>query len=341
MPCRRTSRTRSSSRPTCAPRSSAFEIWHPMPCSSSSAITRPPARSVASSEACRGRRWPDSCTPSSPKASGRLSCGGSCPRSGQGRCMFPSAWVYRCCPRKRISSERTLRTRFATPRNSLPRRARSLLTVSASLLVTLSAPRTHERPERVPVPAPAVERPQRHPVVALSAPARTPAHGPSGNEGEPGDRRGPNRGESRDHGHPDDQGKDQNNADHGENPEHNDQGEDQGNNNDQGEDQATTTIRARTRATTTIRARTRATTTIRARTRATTTIRLERARSRSADDRTLPRLRHRVGRTLGTERYMISRANPVLLWARVSRSKLAGAPPHPTYALGPPDGPSP
>ena len=86
MPCPWTSRTRSSSRPTCAPRSSMFEIWHPMPCSSSSAITRPQARSVASSEVCRGRRWRDSCTPSSPKVSGRLSCGDSCPRSGQVRC---------------------------------------------------------------------------------------------------------------------------------------------------------------------------------------------------------------------------------------------------------------
>ena len=111
------------------------------------------------------------------------------------------------------------------------------LTVSASLLVTFSAPRTHDRPEPVPVLAPTVERPQRQPVVALSAPAQTPAHGPSTNEDEPGDRRGPNRVESKDHGHPDDQGKNQNNADHGENPEHNDQGEDQGNNNDQGEDQ--------------------------------------------------------------------------------------------------------
>jgi hypothetical protein len=109
------------------------------------------------------------------------------------------------------------------------------LTVSASLLVTFSAPRTHDRPEPVPVLAPAVERPYRQPVVALSAPA-PPAHRPSTNEDEPGDRRGPNRVESKDHGHPDDQGKNQNNADHGENPEHNDQGGDQGNNNDQGED---------------------------------------------------------------------------------------------------------
>jgi hypothetical protein len=110
------------------------------------------------------------------------------------------------------------------------------LTVSASLLVTFSAPRAHDRPEPVPVLAPTVGRPQQQPVVALSAPAQTPAHRPSTNEDEPGDRRGPNRVESKDHGHPDDHGKNQNNADHGENPEHNDQGGDQGNNNDQGED---------------------------------------------------------------------------------------------------------
>ena len=48
MPCLRTRRTRSSSSLTCATRSSTFESWHPMPCSSPSAITRPPARSVAS-----------------------------------------------------------------------------------------------------------------------------------------------------------------------------------------------------------------------------------------------------------------------------------------------------
>jgi hypothetical protein len=112
-----------------------------------------------------------------------------------------------------------------------------------------------------------VERPYRQPVVALSAPA-PPAHRPSTNEDEPGDRRGPNRVESKGHGHPDDQGKNQNNADHGENPEHNDQGdndqgsndqgedqgnnddqgEDQGNNDDQGEDQGNNNDRARTDA---------------------------------------------------------------------------------------------
>jgi hypothetical protein len=118
------------------------------------------------------------------------------------------------------------------------------LTVSASLLVTFSAPSTHDRLEAVPVPAPTVERAQQHPVVALPA-ARTPAHGASGNEGEPGDRRGPSRGESRDHGrHADqgenrnnnDQGKDQDNNDQGENENNNDQGENE-NNNDQGENE--------------------------------------------------------------------------------------------------------
>jgi hypothetical protein len=74
------------------------------------------------------------------------------------------------------------------------------LTVSASLLVTLSAPRTHERPERVPIPAPALERAAQHPVVAASRTTQIPAHGPSRNEGEPGDLHGPNRGQSSDHG---------------------------------------------------------------------------------------------------------------------------------------------
>jgi hypothetical protein len=74
------------------------------------------------------------------------------------------------------------------------------LTVSASLLVTLSAPRTHERPERVSFPAPALERAVQHPVLAASRTTQIPAHGPSRNEGEPGDRHGPNRGQSSDHG---------------------------------------------------------------------------------------------------------------------------------------------
>ena len=127
------------------------------------------------------------------------------------------------------------------------------LTVSASLLVTFSAPRTLERPERVSFPAPALERAAQHPVVAASRTTQIPAHGPSRNDGEPGDRRGQNRGESGDHGRladqgenqGNDQGENQDNADQGENQDNNDQGENQGNadqgenqdNNDQGENQ--------------------------------------------------------------------------------------------------------
>jgi hypothetical protein len=70
------------------------------------------------------------------------------------------------------------------------------LTVSVSLLMTLSAPRTHERPERVSFPAPALERAVQHPVVAASRTTQIPAVGPSRNEGEPGGRHGSNRGES-------------------------------------------------------------------------------------------------------------------------------------------------
>jgi hypothetical protein len=101
------------------------------------------------------------------------------------------------------------------------------LTVSASLLVTLSAPRMHERPERVRVAAPTVEHAAQHPVVALSPPVRTPVHGPSRNEGEPGDRGGQNLGESRDHGRHDDQGGNQDNNDQGDNQDNNDQGDNQ------------------------------------------------------------------------------------------------------------------
>ena len=100
-----------------------------------------------------------------------------------------------------------------------------VLTVSASFLVTFGAPRTHDRPERVLVSAPTVERAQQHPVVALSPSARTPAQSPSRNEGEPGDRRGPNRGDSRDHGRHADQGANQDNADQGANQDNADQGE--------------------------------------------------------------------------------------------------------------------
>jgi hypothetical protein len=77
------------------------------------------------------------------------------------------------------------------------------VTVSAGLLVALSAARSnespHERPESVHVLAPAVEHAPQYPVVAESPTTPTLA-GPSGNDGEPGDRRGPNPGESRDHG---------------------------------------------------------------------------------------------------------------------------------------------
>jgi hypothetical protein len=68
------------------------------------------------------------------------------------------------------------------------------VTVSAGVLLTLSGPRTQERPARLPVPAPAVERApqepaQQHPF-AVSPTTPTSAHGPSGTENEPGDRRG-------------------------------------------------------------------------------------------------------------------------------------------------------
>jgi hypothetical protein len=78
------------------------------------------------------------------------------------------------------------------------------VTISASLVLTLSAARPHERPhdrsERVHVPASAVERAPQYPADAVFLTTPTPAYGPSGIEGEPGDRRGPNRGDSRDHG---------------------------------------------------------------------------------------------------------------------------------------------
>ena len=74
------------------------------------------------------------------------------------------------------------------------------VTVSASLVLTLSPARTHERqherPERVQVPAPAEGAPQ-YSVAAVSPTTPIPAYGPSWNEGEPGGRWGPNRGESR------------------------------------------------------------------------------------------------------------------------------------------------
>jgi hypothetical protein len=75
-----------------------------------------------------------------------------------------------------------------------------LVTVSASLVVAMSAPSTHERPERIRVAAPIVEHAAPHPVIAVSPATGTPVHAPSAKEGEPGDRRGPNRSQSRDHG---------------------------------------------------------------------------------------------------------------------------------------------
>jgi hypothetical protein len=77
------------------------------------------------------------------------------------------------------------------------------VTVSAGVLLTLSGPRNDERPARVLVPASAVERaPQagapQDPVHVVSPMTPTSIHGPSGNESEPGDRRGPNLGDSLD-----------------------------------------------------------------------------------------------------------------------------------------------
>jgi hypothetical protein len=77
------------------------------------------------------------------------------------------------------------------------------VTVSAGVLLTLSGPRNDERPARVLVPAPVVERaPQagapQDPVHVVSPMTPTSIHGPSGNESELGDRRGPNRGDSLD-----------------------------------------------------------------------------------------------------------------------------------------------
>ena len=79
------------------------------------------------------------------------------------------------------------------------------VTVSAGVLLTLGGPRTEERPARVLIPAPAVERApqepaQQHPVFAVSPTTPTSTHGPSDNVSEPGDRRGSNRGDTGDPG---------------------------------------------------------------------------------------------------------------------------------------------
>jgi hypothetical protein len=74
------------------------------------------------------------------------------------------------------------------------------VTVSASLVLTLGAARSHERPherwERVQVPASAVERAPQVPAGGVSHTMPTPAYVPSQNEGEHGGQRGLNRGES-------------------------------------------------------------------------------------------------------------------------------------------------
>jgi hypothetical protein len=112
-----------------------------------------------------------------------------------------------------------------------------LVTVSASLVVAMSAPSVHERAERIRVAAPTVEHAAPHPVVAVSPATGTPVHAPSAKEAEPGDRREPNR-TSRDHGplvgkDADDQG--ENGGDQGENG--GDQGENGGDQGENGGDQ--------------------------------------------------------------------------------------------------------
>jgi hypothetical protein len=105
------------------------------------------------------------------------------------------------------------------------------VTISASLVLTLSAARPHERPhersERVHVPASAVERAPQYPADAVFLATPTPAYGPSGIEGKPGDQRGPNPGDSLDHGQGEDAG------------DIHSQGEDAGDIHSQGEDAGT------------------------------------------------------------------------------------------------------
>jgi hypothetical protein len=83
------------------------------------------------------------------------------------------------------------------------------VTASASLVLTMSAPSADEPPARVPLPAPTVEPPPQerapqHPVPTVFSTIPTAA--PSGIDGDPGSRRGPNGGESKDHGRHDDRG---------------------------------------------------------------------------------------------------------------------------------------
>ena len=82
------------------------------------------------------------------------------------------------------------------------------VTVTASVVLTMSAPRTDERPVRVPLSAPVAERvaqepaPQ-HPIFAISPTRPRPTPGSSGNEIVPGDKQKPNRGNFPNQGRPD------------------------------------------------------------------------------------------------------------------------------------------
>jgi len=107
------------------------------------------------------------------------------------------------------------------------------VTVSAGLLLTLSAARTHEpppeRPERVHVVAPAVERTQQHPVVGVSPTTPMPVYNPFWKEAELGDRPGSNPGESRGRGRGGQDGHGQDGDDHGQDgDDHGQDGDDHG-----------------------------------------------------------------------------------------------------------------
>jgi hypothetical protein len=78
------------------------------------------------------------------------------------------------------------------------------VTVSVGLVLTMSAARSneppHERSERVHVVASAVERSPQQPVVVVSPTTQVPEYVLSANDGESGDRSGPDGGESRNQG---------------------------------------------------------------------------------------------------------------------------------------------
>jgi hypothetical protein len=77
------------------------------------------------------------------------------------------------------------------------------VTVSASVLLTLSPARTHERPQEPPardlVPASTAQSAPQSPVVAVFPTTRSLADDPSMDQGEPGAQRGQNRGETTNH----------------------------------------------------------------------------------------------------------------------------------------------